>query len=96
MTCLVGTKRDVVLHRSSLAAQAFDQRNEFGIKAQHARSGVVQDIGEFLGAQPDIERQQDRADLRHAVVGLEQAVTIKAQVGHAVGRLQAQLQQGIG
>ena len=48
--------------------------------------GVVDDVGELLGEQPDVEGVQDRAHGRHGQVRLEVALVVPAERPHPVAR----------
>src|SRR5205085_10268652 len=60
---------------------------------QHAGARIVQDVGELLRSEANVQRQKDRAAFDDAIVGFQQAVTIGAQKGHAIARLNSGLSQ---
>src|SRR5689334_5913216 len=64
------------------------------LKKQHTRAGIIQDVGEFLGREADVERQQDSAGFDNAIVGFQQPMTVGAEERHAVPRLNSSFSQG--
>ena len=60
---------------------------------QDARAGVLDDVGQLVDREPDVERHQHRAAHRHAVVQLEHHVAVRAQRGDPVARFDAEVRQ---
>lgn len=58
-----------------------------------ARAGVVDDVGEIVGDEPVIDRDEDGADLRDRVEGLELRMRVGRDVRDAVAGGDAQLLQ---
>ena len=75
---------------------ACQQRNEGGVDDDAAVLGVVDDIGQLLGRQPDVQRVQDRSHAGDGEVGLEVALVVPAEGADAVTRLDAEPGQGGG
>src|SRR5699024_7469389 len=67
-----------------------------GVHAQHLGAGVVDDVDEVVGGQPEVHRDQDRAELRHGVEGLQLRVCVGGDVGDTVALHDAHGLQGRG
>ena len=59
-------------------------RQIVGVGADHGGAAVVDQVLELLGGQPEVDRHQHRADLRHGVERLELRVGVGRDVGDAV------------
>ena len=79
-----------------LVPDAGQQRNERGVDDDAAVLGVVDDVGQLLGREPDVEGVQHRAHGGNGEVRLEVALVVPAERADAVPRLDAQPGQGGG
>ena len=59
-------------------------------------SRVVDDVGELLGEQADVERVQHRAHRRHREVGLEVLLAVPAERADAIAVLDAERGERVG
>jgi hypothetical protein len=57
---------------------------------------VVDDVREVVGGQPEVDGDEDRADLRHGIEGLELLVNVRRDVRHPVTLADAELLEGRG
>ena len=80
--------------RSSLIAG--QQRDERGVDDDAAVLGVVDDVGQLLGREPDVERVQHRSHGGDGEIRLEVALVVPAEGADAVTLLDAQPGQGGG
>ena len=71
------------------------QRQKAFVDDQQPIFGVVDDIGEFRGAEAKIQRVQDAAHQRDGEVGLEMGAVIPGQRADAIARADAERQQGL-
>jgi hypothetical protein len=54
------------------------------VRADDPRAAVVQDVGEVIGCQPEVDRHQDRPELRHGVERLELRMGIGRDIRHPI------------
>ena len=87
---------DEVLHVGHLRADAVHGVEVVGMHADHARAAVLENIGEVVRGEAEVDGHDHGADLRHRVEGLQMRVGVRRDGGHAVARLHAQLLQGGG
>ena len=71
-------------------ARIVDRREVIGAGAHHLRAAVLNQVAEVVGDEPEVERHQHRADLRHRVERLELRVGVRRDVGDAIALLDAQ------
>ena len=77
-------------------ASFLDQRQEREVEEDQPVAGMVDDVGELVVEQPRVDRVDDRAHPRYAVVELEVAITIPGERSDAVARSDAQPGQRVG
>ncbi len=66
------------------------RRREGVVDEDHPVLGVVDDVGDLVGEQADVDRVQDGAEARHAEVELEVALAVPAEGRHPVALLDAE------
>ena len=66
-----------------------EQRRERGVDDQHAIAGVIDDIRQFVGRKPQVERVQHRAGERRGEIGFEMLRMAPAQRCHAIAAADA-------
>ena len=76
------------------ASNAIDGIQIIAVSAHHACATVIDDVGKIGRRQPEVDRHDDGADLRHGVVALQMAMCVGGNVGHPVARLNAKGLQG--
>src|SRR5262245_29177275 len=84
-----------MLHGAEAAADTCADVVELRVEEQGASTCVVEDEGEILGREPDVERQQDSPQLHDPVVALEQAVAVPGQVGDTISGAHAERLEGV-
>ena len=60
---------------------------EVGVHKDHARAGVVEDVGDVVLGKPRVHRHQNRSHGGHREVGLQQLGDVGAQERHPIARL---------
>ena len=84
------------LDRLQVVLDARQQRNERGVDDDAAVLGVVDDVGQLLGREPDVQRVQHRSHAGDGEIRLEVALVVPAEGADAVTRLDAEPGQGGG
>lgn len=72
----------VLLHRRQLLGQRF-------VDEDHAVFGVIDQIRQLIGGQPDVQHVQHRAQARHGEVKLQVLIAVPGKRGHAVAGFHA-------
>ena len=72
------------------------QRDQRGVHDDEAVLGVVDDVGQLIGGEPDVERVQDRPHGGDGEVGLEVALVVPGEGADPVPRLDPQAGEGGG
>ncbi len=67
-----------------IGANRVDRRKVIGAGAHHLRAAVLNQVTEVVRDQPEIDRHEHRADLRHGVERLELRVRVRRDVGDAI------------
>ena len=65
-----------------LALDVGERLGEFGIDEQHPRAGVLDDVADLLGDEPEVDRHEHAARTRHAEQRGEQAGRVLADHRH--------------
>ena len=63
---------------------AVDRLQVVGMRADHLRAAVPDDVGDLVRGEPEVDGNEHRPDLRHGVERLELRVRVRRDVGHAV------------
>ena len=87
---------DEVFDPADPVLDVFQQRYLRAIHQDGAVFGVVDDVGQLVRRQSDVEGVDDAPHLRYAEVGLHMLVVVPTQRTHPIARLDAQGRQGIG
>src|SRR5438105_3639730 len=69
------------------------QFKEAALEEQEPDLGIIQDVFKFPSPKPDIQWKQHTAGFHHAVICLQQAMTIAAKERHPVARLETGVPQ---
>ena len=86
----------IVDRHVDLRPHLFPQRQQRFVDEHRAVVGVVDDVGELVGVEAEVERVEDAADERDAEVGLEVRAVVPAERGDAVAGADAEVEQGAG
>jgi hypothetical protein len=89
-------RADPVLHRELARLQGRGRLVEFFAVDQHHRAGVADDEVEFVGDEPPVQRDRDRADLRGAEIGLDVLDAVHQQERNAIALAHALVAQHLG
>ena len=87
---------DIELHRRQLLSHTLQQRHQVAIDKDHLVLGIVDDKGELLSEQTQVERVQDRSQTRNGKIQLQVTIRVPAEGCDAVAWLCACLVQRIG
>src|SRR5262249_30789677 len=79
------------VYRRQLLAERLDQARKLVFEQQHLGLRVVQNIRQLPGSELYVEGKKHASGCEHAVIPSEQAVTVGAQVGNAIARLNTQV-----
>jgi hypothetical protein len=92
---LVGASRTAIVDADDLQSRrrVDDQRLELGGNEQRPRRGVFEDVADLVGAQPDVDRDEDPAGRRNRVVQLQQGGHVRTEGGDAVMALESRAAQ---
>jgi ribosomal protein L29 len=63
------------------------------IEEQDRCTGVVENVGQLMGRQPEVQREQNGSGFQHAVVGLQEPVAIQTEKRNPLARLNTALAQ---
>ena len=81
---------------AELRCDLLEERGEVALEEDDLRAGVVEDVGDLVGCQADVDRVEHGARLDDAVVRLQQLVGVVGQERHPLARLDAEPEQGVG
>ncbi len=81
---------NVVAHTGEGGCKLLENRHDRVVDEDDAVLGVVDDVGELLGEQADVERVQHRTDARHRHVQLEVALVVPRERANAIALSHAQ------
>jgi hypothetical protein len=87
---------DVALDAGEVGRQLRQHRHECAVDDHDAVLGVVHDVGELFGEEPDVERVQHATDAGDREVRLEVLLRVPREGRDAVTRLDAETAQGGG
>ena len=73
-----------MLDGPQLVSDAIHRRHIVGMDTQRLGARVVADVHEVFSGQTEVDRDEDRANLRHPVERLELLVGVRGDVCHAV------------
>ena len=82
--CVTVADDDEALDRLQLVDHACEHRHERVVDDHDLVLGVVDDVRELLGEQPDVQRVQHRAEARDREVRLEVLLRVPAERADAV------------
>src|SRR5216117_1738679 len=83
-------------HARDLVADRLEHRPRARVGEDHRVLGMVDDVGEVLGREPEVQRVEDAADERRRPVDLEVAVAVPGQGRHTVALPEAEGREGAG
>ncbi len=86
---VLGADGDETLDGGAGGAEVFGEGGEIGLVDEDAGFGVIQDTGKLGGGQAHVQRHDDGARERDAIVSFEELMVIEAEVGDAVAGLDA-------
>ena len=75
----------------ALAADAVHHLQIVGVRADDGSAAVLQDVAHLRGVEPEVDRHEHRADLRHAVERLQVGGGVRRDVGDAVSLADTEL-----
>ena len=79
--------------RLTLFSDRLEDRQQHIVHDQEAIPGVVDDVGQFVRMEPEVQRVQDAADDRDPEVGLEVHRVVPHQRGDAIAGAEAEVLQ---
>jgi len=65
-------------HVAQMRPDLVDERLEIAMVAEHGGSAMVEDIGDLLGGQTDVDRREHTAGLQDPVIPFQQMVRVIA------------------
>jgi hypothetical protein len=77
-------ERDEVLHAGDVAADAVHSLQVIAMGAHDLGAAVVDDVREVGRREPEIDRHEHGAGLRHGVEGLELRMRVRGDVRHPI------------
>ena len=80
----------------TFGAHLLPERQQAFVDEHGAVVGVVDDVGELVGVEAEVEGVEDAAHERDAEVGLEVRAVVPAERGDAIARPDAEIEQGAG
>ena len=83
-----------MLDPRDLIPDAVDRFQVLVAGADDRRAGVVDDVGKVVDGQAVVDRDEDGADLRDGVEGLELLMDVRRDVGDAITLVDAELLEG--
>ena len=89
------TEDDDFFDAWDLALQTFQNRQQRGVGEDHFVARVVDDVGELVIRQAEIQSVQDAAGGGHGEVEFEVAMRVPAERADAVATLQAELREDV-
>jgi hypothetical protein len=90
------TDHDDVTHRGQPVDDPLQRTHQVGVDQDHRVAGVVDDVGELIVVQPQIQRVQHRAHARHRKIGRQVRRGVPGQRGDHVAVAHAQPGQRAG
>ena len=82
-----------LLYRRNVIAKGFRHSKQLLLDEQSSDAGVVENVAQFAGREPDVQRKQYSAGFQYSVIRLQQAMTIATKERDALARLNASLTQ---
>jgi hypothetical protein len=76
--------------RRELRDDRLHERQEVAVECHQLGTGVVEDVGDLVRGEPDVDRVQHRSGLQDAVVGLQEVVRVVGDERHSIAGLDPQ------
>jgi hypothetical protein len=92
----LGCVEDDDVFHAHLRLDLLPERQQRFVDEDRAVVGMVDDVGELVGVETEVEGMEDAASERNAEVGLEVGPVVPGEGGDAVSRFDAQVDERLG